>query len=143
MYKRLDDRTRLGNQHNDYIYESYFEGKSSLFIDLLRKMLRFDPRERITIDGILQHDWVVQRVSMRLEEASAVGVPFDKTYRHNIRRWKYRKQLKQALKHQLDSSRFRKSALIALMGTNLAISDELFRSLQVLLTHSLTHSLTH
>jgi serine/threonine protein kinase len=39
-------------------FESYFKGASSSALDLLKKMLVFDPKKRISIQGALEHSFL-------------------------------------------------------------------------------------
>lgn len=50
--------SRLDHQNTEGRFEEVFSDKDPLALDLLRKMLIYDPEKRITIEGALDHDFI-------------------------------------------------------------------------------------
>jgi serine/threonine protein kinase len=52
-------------------FKKKFPEADALAIDLMEKMLQFDPRKRITVQGALKHPWLAQLH----DEAAEPGAP--------------------------------------------------------------------
>ncbi len=97
--------------------------------DLILRMLDKDPVTRITLDGILAHEWIASRSSVSDRDLGP-------EYRRRIKAWAYRKKLKQVLKDRMFVSQTQKEQIsIAVMGAasheqSLVITPQLFKSLQ-------------
>ena len=58
-------------------FDEIFKGANPLAIDLLKKMLTFDPEQRVTVEDALKHDYLKQLHFPDDEPTTELVSPFD------------------------------------------------------------------
>ena len=91
-------------------FNKMFPGASPDAIDLLKKMLQFDPRRRITVDEALEHPWLKELHNAESEVTAAAAFKFD-FEEQKVDEWELRRLVTEEMQYYAQCETAQKAAV--------------------------------